>query len=295
MSVRRASHKNSWYSGNKDELEQQLSGWLSKASYTQGPARAIITPHAGYFYSGECASYAYKQINPALVKRIFILGPSHNFYLDNCAISVADVFETPFYNMYIDTDVRKELLASKMFMNFDVRRDEDEHSLEMQYPYLAKIMESHADDFTIVPIVVGSLSFSTEQAFGELMAPYLADPSNLFVISSDFCHWGSRFSYTYYDKSAGEIWESIRDLDHKGMSLIESLDTRGFNDYLREYGNTICGRHPIGVLLQAIRALQKSDNHLNPSLRFVQYAQSSKCRNARDSSVSYAAASLVFN
>nr|CDS26518.1 protein memo1 [Hymenolepis microstoma] len=272
MSVRRASHKNSWYSGNRDELEQQISEWLSKASYTQGPARAIITPN-----------------------RIFVLGPSHHFYLDNCAISDADIFETPFYNMHIDANVRKELLASKMFMNLDVRRDEDEHSLEMQYPYLAKVMESRANNFTIVPIVVGSLSFSNEQAFGELMAPYLADPSNLFVISSDFCHWGSRFRYTYYDKSAGEIWESIKDLDHKGMSLIENLDTKGFNDYLHEYGNTICGRHPIGVLLQAINALKKSDNSLNPSLKFVQYAQSSKCRNGRDSSVSYAAASLVFN
>ncbi|VDN97649.1 unnamed protein product [Rodentolepis nana] len=295
MSVRRASHKNSWYSGNRDELEQQLSGWLSNASYAQGPARAIITPHAGYFYSGECASYAYKQINPALVKRIFVLGPSHNFYLDNCAISDADIFETPFYDMHIDADVRKGLLASNMFMNLDIGRDEDEHSLEMQYPYLAKVMESRANDFTIIPIVVGNLSFSNEKAYGELLAPYLADPSNLFVISSDFCHWGSRFRYTYYDKTAGEIWESIKDLDHKGMELIERLDAKGFNDYLREYGNTICGRHPIGVLLQAINALQKSNSRLNPSLKFVQYAQSSKCRNVHDSSVSYAAASLVFN
>lgn len=48
----------------------------------------------------------------------------------------------------------------------------------------------HANDFTIVPILVGSLSFADEKAYGELLAPYLADPSNLFVISSDFCHWG---------------------------------------------------------------------------------------------------------
>ncbi|KAM7535719.1 hypothetical protein Aperf_G00000097553 [Anoplocephala perfoliata] len=272
MSARRAAHKNSWYSGSREELEKQLSDWLAKATYSQGPARAIIAP-----------------------KRIFVLGPSHHFYLDTCAISEADVFETPFYNMHIDNEVRKDLLATGKFLSLDIRRDEEEHSLEMQYPYLAKVMESRTNDFTIVPIVVGSLSSSDERAFGELLAPYLADRSNLFVISSDFCHWGSRFSYTYYDESLGDIWESIENLDHKGMKLIENLDAQGFSNYLNEYGNTICGRHPIGVLLQSVQALQRKDSGLRPSLKFVQYAQSSKCRKMRDSSVSYAAASLVLN
>ncbi len=49
---------------------------------------------------------------------------------------------------------------------------------------------SHANDFKVVPIVVGSLSFAAEKMFGEILAPYLADPNTLFVISSDFCHWG---------------------------------------------------------------------------------------------------------
>lgn len=81
----------------------------------------------------------------------------------------------------------------------------------------------------------------------------------------------------------------------KGMNLIENLDTKGFSDYLRDYGNTICGRHPIGVLLQAVQALQRNDSGPHPSLKFVQYAQSSKCHKMRDSSVSYAAASLILN
>lgn len=72
---------------------------------------------------------------------------------------------------------------------------------------------------------------------------------SLFVISSDFCHWGQRFRYTYYDRSVGEIWQSIQKLDKQGMSLIETLNPSAFTEYLKKYGNTICGRHPIGVLL----------------------------------------------
>ncbi|VDD79829.1 unnamed protein product [Mesocestoides corti] len=294
MTTRRATHKNSWYSGSRDELNEQLSGWLNKASFTHGPARAIISPHAGYFYSGACAAHAYKQINPDLVKRYFVFGPSHHFYLDTCAIPSADYFETPLFNLRMDTEVRKNLMKTGKFDILETNHDEEEHSIEMQFPYIAKIMEAHAENFTVIPVLVGSLSFSKEKLFGEIFSPYLSDPATVFVISSDFCHWGDRFSYTYYDQSLGEIWKSIRDLDHKGMELIEKLDTLGFHTYLKDYRNTICGRHPIGVLLHAIDAL-KSTTLEQPTLKFVQYAQSSKCRSQRDSSVSYASASLVFN
>lgn len=49
---------------------------------------------------------------------------------------------------------------------------------------------SHKDEFTIIPVLVGALSESKEQEFGKLFSKYLAEPSNLFVVSSDFCHWG---------------------------------------------------------------------------------------------------------
>jgi predicted class III extradiol MEMO1 family dioxygenase len=60
---------------------------------------------------------------------------------------------------------------------------------------------------------------------------------------------GERFSYTYYDQTCGEIWKSIEVLDKKGMDLIETLEPVDFKNYLKEYDNTICGNHPISVLL----------------------------------------------
>lgn len=104
----------------------------------------------------------------------------------------------------------------------DMKTDEDEHSIEMHLPYIAKVMEDFKGQFTIVPILIGSLEPEVERMYGEIFAPYLADPQNLFVISSDFCHWGSRFRYDYHDKSAGPIWKSIENLD-KNVRLIKAV------------------------------------------------------------------------
>jgi hypothetical protein len=89
-----------------------------------------------------------------------------------------------------------------------------------------------------------------EAHYGSLFAKYLDDPANFFVISSDFCHWGKRFDYTFYDSSDGPIFKSIEALDRKGMQAIETQDPETFYAYQKEYDNTICGRHPIGVFLQ---------------------------------------------
>lgn len=72
-----------------------------------------------------------------------------------------------------------------------------------------------------MPILVGSLCPDREACYGRIFANYLGDPQNLFVISSDFCHWGQRFRYTYYDRSHGNIYQSIERLD-RTVSLIKT-------------------------------------------------------------------------
>ncbi|KAI2657966.1 Protein MEMO1 [Labeo rohita] len=271
MVCREASHAGSWYTASGSQLNAQLEGWLSQAQSTAGPARAIIAPHAGYTYCGACAAHAYKQVDPSITRRVFILGPSHHVPLSRCALSPAEVYRTPLYDLRIDQKVYADLWKTGI----------------------------HKDEFSIVPVLVGALSESKEQEYGKLLSKYLADPSNLFIISSDFCHWGQRFRYTYYDESQGEIYRSIEHLD-KMVNLFLSpfpsanslnLDPISFSNYLKKYHNTICGRHPIGVLLNAVAELKKNGVDMNFS--FLNYAQSSQCRNWSDSSVSYAAGALV--
>ncbi|XP_061415412.1 protein MEMO1 [Lethenteron reissneri] len=287
---REASHAGSWYSASGSQLSSQLEGWLAQAQATRRPARAIIAPHAGYSYCGSCAAHAYKQVDPAQTKRVFILGPSHHVHLSGCALSSVSIYKTPIYNLRIDQKIYSELSQTGMFEKMSVEVDEDEHSIEMQLPYIAKVMESRRDDFTIVPVLVGSLNESRECEYGRLFSKYLDDPSNLFVFSSDFCHWGQRFRYTYYDESQGEIHKSIEYIDKMGMDIIEQLDPVAFSSYLKKYRNTICGRHPIGVMLNAVAELRNKGASL--SFNFLNYAQSSHCRKFQDSSVSYAAGAL---
>ncbi|KAI8145905.1 MEMO1 family [Fennellomyces sp. T-0311] len=303
-----ATHAGSWYTDSNARLNAELDKYLANVpplteqgeSYPIEGARAIIAPHAGYSYSGPTAAYAYKCINVSEIERVFILGPSHHVYLDGCALSRCDTYETPLGNLALDKETIQELYNTGKFEWMSKGVDEDEHSIEMHLPFTAKIFSSKLDQIKVVPIMVGAIDDRKEKVFGELLARYLVDRKTLFIISSDFCHWGLRFSYTYYQPNnhsglvrlgAGDsvsdppIHESISNLDHEGMRLIESLDHGAFSQYLRTTKNTICGRHPIGVLLCALAALDQPAR-----IQFNKYAQSSACQKVRDSSVSYASA-----
>ncbi|CAO1628993.1 unnamed protein product [Parajaminaea phylloscopi] len=321
LPVRRASHAGSWYTDDGAELNGQLDHWLETVASAEpvlGRRKAIIAPHAGYSYSGPTAAYAYKQIPERSdeIRRVFLLGPSHHYYLDGCALSNCSEYATPIGSLPVDRQLTQELYATGEFEYMSRKTDEDEHSLEMHAPYIRKVFHP---EITLVPILVGSISTSTEAHYGALLAPYLADPANFFVISSDFCHWGSRFSYTFYRPSPSAnplhlssrnapnkdtpIHQSIRDLDHEGMDCIVVDGPSGktarqsrddFAAYLRRTKNTICGRHPIGVLLGAMAHLEEDGAVRETRCRFTQYQQSSACLSVRDSSVSYASAIVDF-
>lgn len=96
---------------------------------------------------------------------------------------------------------------------------EDEHSLEMHLPY-ARFVGSQ--DCTIVPIMAGDLNETLASQYAKVLKPYFDAPNTIFLISSDFCHWGSRFDYTWYKQEDGQIYESISKLDHQGMGHIEN-------------------------------------------------------------------------
>lgn len=214
-SIRNASHAGSWYESDGNDLNQQLTEWLNEAnrrSTNRFSTRAIIAPHAGYTYSGPTAAFAYHHIDPTNIDRVFLLGPSHHYSLNNCALTNHTHYATPFYNITIDVDLTRELGQTGLFSTMNKQQDSDEHSLEMHLPYIAKVFQrlrrtflhrensfiriffsfSKQKDFRLIPILVGSLDSNKLEKFGRLLAPYLCDPKTLFVISSDFCHWGKK-------------------------------------------------------------------------------------------------------
>ena len=211
-----------------------------------------------------------------------------------------------------------ELHSTGKFDKMTQAVDEEEHSLEMHLPYIYKVLSNtftNESSFpSLIPILVGSTRPDIERAYGEILAPYLADPTNIFIISSDFCHWGSRFSYTYYlpssassaseghslrsrDKPPSDppIHKSIARIDEMAMDAVESGSHEAFLNNLQETGNTVCGRHPIGVIMAAIEILKKQGGLKdgNGIFRFVRYERSSDCVKVSDSSVSYASSFAV--
>ena len=291
--VREPSHAGSWYTADGPTLSRELDAHLAAAGKQPRAARALIVPHAGYSYSGPAAAWGYTNVDPNKVSRVFLLGPSHHVFLRRCALSVCDVHRTPIGDLRVDRDAYDELRATGEFVDMDVAIDEAEHSLEMHLPYIRKVFESRpGGPPPLVPVMVGALTPSTEARFGDIFAPFLDDPANLFVVSSDFCHWGRRFGYTPWEgeEDGTPLHTSIEALDRTAMRIIEAKDADGFERYLAEKKNTICGRHPIGVYL---RALEKSAGFAERIVAFTRYEQSSRARGYDDSSVSYASA-VVF-
>mmetsp|Transcript_80636 Transcript_80636/g.94070 ORF Transcript_80636/g.94070 Transcript_80636/m.94070 type:complete len:304 (-) Transcript_80636:138-1049(-) len=291
LDVREATHAGSWYSSNKSELDKQLNSWLEKAKESItgiGVVKAIIGPHAGYSYSGPTAGWAYRYLKDYAPKdngsplRVFLLGPCHHIYLQSCGLTSLKKFATPLGDINVDTETVAELATEGKFSKVKKTDEEEEHSLELHLPYIAKIFEGRA--IKLVPIMVGSINTEKEAYYGKLLAKYLDDDNTVFVVSSDFCHWGKRFQYQYYNKSDGDIYQSIEKLDQRGVACIEKHSVDGFADYLEETENTICGRHPIGVLLNAIANSKYKDKIVTQQ---VLYNQSEAVKSASQSSVSY--------
>lgn len=319
---RGAAHAGSWYTSNAPQLTADLLGWLSRVSPKypgqQFPAigcKGIIAPHAGYAFSGENAAWAYKCIDPSTTRRVFILGPSHHWRIKTCALSRCHTYDTPIGTLPVDTATVNSLYAAGGFEWMSMTIDEREHSIEMQLPYLRKVCEGK--DIKIVPILIGNLDQAAELEYGEKIAPYLAQEGTIVIVSSDFCHWGQRYNYTfYYPKSKPiaspfspdegwhitrasppdpdqSIWESITQLDHEGMGILADKNRSAltahtdFHKYLNTTSNTICGCHAIGVLWGALARLESASGR-KASCTWVKYDQSAQVTEVSEFSVSYA-------
>lgn len=244
--------------------------------------------HAGFSYSAPTAAFAYKHVNPASISRVFILGPSHHHHTKQCQLTRHAYYATPIGDMAVDAQTVRELRErgdSRLFDVMSERVDEDEHSIEMHLPFVHFVLGGGT--YTIVPILVGTLSSQLERELAVLLTPYFLAPGTLFVVSSDFCHWGRRFGYQPTSPPL-PIHRAIQQMDEAGMAVVEAGGSDAWRDYIKRTDNTVCGRHPIGLLL-AVRE-EAGKKGVGLGVRWVRYAQSSAVVEMSDSSVSYASA-----
>ncbi|KAL6919761.1 hypothetical protein ACHAP8_008439 [Fusarium lateritium] len=320
--TRPATKAGTWYKGEHQKLLDELKEYLAAvpeslngASLPIPGARVIIAPHAGYQFSGPCAAWAYKTLDLSRAKHVFVLGPSHTYYLEGCAATTFGKYATPFGDLEIDVDLARELEEAIMMEQMPRRGEINEHSLEMHMPYLYLRCEETfgtPDKFPkIVPVLVGRNTGKEEKVIGQALLPYVRDTENAFIISSDFCHWGDNFGYLPYSvtnspsdlkqlkkespkPNGPPIHETIKAIDQAAMDAVESGDHDAFTSTLKQTRNTVCGRHPIGVTMAALELLRKEPDFENKGqFSIIKYDRSNLVEYPDDMSVSYVSAYAV--
>ncbi|MEM2130928.1 MAG: AmmeMemoRadiSam system protein B [Candidatus Woesearchaeota archaeon] len=213
----------------------------------------VISPHAGYFFSGACASWAYKEIAESEFPDAYIiLGPNHYGY--ESGISKKD-WETPLGIIETNKEVIK-LLEEKTILKVNENCHIFEHSLEVQLPFLQYVSCDKIKELKIVPIVIGQ-DINKEigkQIFNVYSELEKKKKKIVFIISSDFTHYGKNYDYLPF---VSDVKNKIYDLDKKAINLIKNLDAEGFFDYFKKTKITICGFMPILVFLSFLNELNK--------------------------------------
>jgi len=190
--TREAQFAGQFYPGNKNALNQQLdelfeqAGILTKISPRSQFLQALIVPHAGYIFSGLVAASAYNQIpENAAYKRVFVLASSHRYSFNGAAVFCTGNYKTPLGEVKVDTQLSNELLNSSEFFTEFNDAHENEHSLEVQLPFLQHKL---GNNFLLVPIILGTHEPEICKKIAQKLNPWFTE-ENLWVISSDFSHY----------------------------------------------------------------------------------------------------------
>jgi MEMO1 family protein len=177
-----------FYPANKETLTRDLSILFatSEKPSEKMKVRALISPHAGYVFSGKTAASAYSAIPKSTIyKNIFLIGSSHVMAFDGASVFNTGDFITPLGKTKVNTEIANKLKSSSNLFNFPVTAHEQEHSLEVQIPFIQYYFTQIPE---IVPIIIGTGNKKTIKGIAEVLKPYFND-ENLFVISSDFSHY----------------------------------------------------------------------------------------------------------
>jgi len=269
----RCSLAGTWYPADPNALKAQLRRCLEGASVqARQDVIGLILPHAGYAYSGPSAGKGLSLAGRSY-KRIIVIGPSHRFPADEVLmVPRAGSFHTPLGPIPLDGQVVDRLLKETLFKDVPDAFN-GENSVEIQLP----LLQGHqaAGGFKLVPILAGRCSLGTIQRAAAVLRTCV-DPNTLVVASSDFTHYGPSYGYVPFTDN---VPQRLRDLDMGAFRCIEAMDAKGFVDYQRETGATICGYVPVAILLSMVDRSAKA--------RLVDYTTSGQVTSDYTNSVSY--------
>jgi MEMO1 family protein len=180
----------SFYSADKETLTNDLNLLFSTCVKPAAnlKVRALISPHAGYVFSGKIAASAFSAIqNKNDYKNIFIIGSSHVMAFDGASVYNSGDYVTTLGKMKINIEIANKLKTENKLFDFPVTAHMREHSIEVQIPFIQYLFKN---EISIIPIIIGTDNSGTIKKIAAALKPYFL-PENLFVISSDFSHYPS--------------------------------------------------------------------------------------------------------
>lgn len=251
IQVRASAVAGSWYPGNALELGQQLDKLLAKATpqvpQGKGAIKALITPHAGYRFSGAGAAAGYQLIQGQTLDRVIVLGPAHAGRFQGFSIADATHYETPLGRIPLDLEAIAQLRKNALVVaNANAHRRE--HSIEMQLPFLQRVL---APGWKLLPILVGQNNAEDYANAAKLLRPF-ADEKTLIVISGDFTHYGRNYNYLPFPPAGKSIKARLKRLDMGAYEKIRAHDATGLMAYREMTGITACAFGPVMVLLHLL-------------------------------------------
>jgi len=266
--IREPIFAGSWYPGEPEILSRDVRRYLenAKKERLEGEIVALISPHAGYIYSGQVAAYAYKLIEGKVFDSVVVVAPSHRALFKGASLYDRGGYRTPLGVVPIDTELSQKMMERRKEIQFLPEAHSQEHSLEIQIPFLQVVLKS----FRLIPIVMEPYwNWETCQSLASAIAETVRGKNVLLIASSDLSHFHS------YD-------EAVK-LDKIVLNHIERFDPEGLNRDLRSNRCEACGGGPVISIMLAAKALGANQG------KVLKYLNSGDVTGDRSRVVGYAA------
>ncbi len=226
----------------------------------------LISPHAGYVYSGPVAAYAYSLVRGRTFDLVAVVSPVHRMWVSSVASTWADWYETPLGKVPVARDVL-DALGKKVDIQY-VGQD-NEHSLEIQLPFLQHVLSG---GFRLLPVMMGEQAWDTCSRLADGLAHVLKDQNALLVASTDLSH--------FHPQAHAER------LDRIVLNAVNAFDPKGLSQALAAGSTEACGGGPVVAVMLAAKALGAT------KARVLRYATSGDITGDYSSVVGYMAAAI---
>ncbi len=226
-----------FYPASRDSLSKMIATLLTQAEPQKREDKelfGLISPHAGYIYSGGCAAYGFKLLKGKNFDTIIVMGPSHQAYLDGASVWRQGKYRTPLGDVEVDDESAQFLLEQDANIQFYQAAHFQEHSVEVQIPFLQYVLKNN---FKIVPVVIGNQTLEYSKILADAIVNLIKskDRKFLLIASSDLSHYHSD--------------EVAKRLDNAVIKMIEKMDVEGMFSLIETGKGEACGAGPIMVLL----------------------------------------------